>query len=88
MRLDDKMHVSSLPPEAYPPLRPSLAGIMLTERANLVVIPVIHKGVTVRAEIFILCNPWSANREKPHGCLLCSGSLTRANAVLTCASPL
>ena len=57
------------------PLRPVPARIMLTERANLVIIPFVQEDVTVRAEIFILCNPWPADRQKPHGYLLYYGPL-------------
>jgi hypothetical protein len=61
------MNVSCLPPQAFTPLRPFMACIMLAERANLVTIPLVHDDVTVGAKVFILCNPWSADRQKPHG---------------------
>jgi hypothetical protein len=80
--------VSCLPPEAYTPLRPSLACIMLAERANLVTIPLVHDNVTVGAKIFILCNPWPADRQKPHGRLLCDAPLSCADAEVLCASTL
>jgi hypothetical protein len=77
--MDDKIPVNRLPPEAYTPLLPSLACVMLAERAYLVILLLIHEGVTLRAEIFILCNPRSTDRQKPHGCLLCYAPLTRAD---------
>jgi hypothetical protein len=80
--------VSCLPPEAYTPLRPSLACIMLAERANFVTIPLVHDDVTVGAKIFILCNPWPADRQKPHGCVLCYAPLSCAAAELIRASAL
>ena len=42
--------MSRLAPEAYTPLSPSLACVMLAEQANLVTIPFIQEGMTVRAK--------------------------------------
>ena len=60
----------TLPPKAYTPVLRCLACVILAERASLVTIALVQEHVTVWAKIFILYNPWAADREKSHGCLL------------------
>jgi hypothetical protein len=74
---------SLLPTEADASLSCPLARIILTERANLIIIPFVQEYMTVRAKILILRNSWSADVEKSHGCLLCHTPLTRAGTGLT-----
>jgi hypothetical protein len=55
-----------LAPAAYAPLLYTLACIMPAKRADLIFIPFVHKYVTVRAKIVILCHPRSADVKKSH----------------------
>ena len=72
-----------LVPHAQTSLPCPLARIMVAERADFIVLAFVHEDVTVRAIIFILCNPWSADIEKSHGHLLGSGSRAHAGTGLT-----
>src|SRR5262245_11658945 len=77
-----------LPSPTYTLLSPRLACIILTERAVLILIPVIQEDMTVRTKIFILCDPWAADVQKSHSCLLFRTPLTCAGIRLTGAAHL
>jgi hypothetical protein len=62
--------VSLLAPETEASALHALARIKFAQRANLVVVPLVQENLTVRAKILILRNPWAADLEKSHGCLL------------------
>jgi hypothetical protein len=56
--------------EAEPLLLSCVARVVLAQRANFILLAVIHEDVAVRAKIFVLGDAWSTYIEKSHGRLL------------------
>jgi hypothetical protein len=66
------------------PSRP-LARIKFAQRAYLITVPLVQEDLTIQAKVVILCNPWAADLEKSHGCLLFDTPSTHMGTGLTSA---